>query len=305
MKVNVYLSYYNGSKYFNEQIESLLNQKGVDVHVFVRNDGSNEFESAYLDNFKNHDRITVIHGKNVGFGKSFMQLISEVDEKADFYAFCDQDDVWLDNKLQTACEKIKAQSGPVAYCSQPKYVDADLKQLDGFGTVTDSIRFGVMGVDEALEYQLFGLGCTYVWNDALNGILKKIDLKNFVFAHDNFLSVLTPFVGTFYRDDCQLLLYRQHGKNVSGSKNKNSSLLSRIQKKWKNFNGQAGFAMRKFIAENAGCFIQPDKLNVLRMSVGYRECVTLKLKLLKYMFFDNVGYKKKLKNLLMIVGNRY
>ncbi|OWV05271.1 MULTISPECIES: glycosyltransferase [unclassified Fibrobacter] len=305
MKVNVYLSYYNGSAYLDEQVNSLLNQQNVDVHIFIRDDGSNEYESAFLDKYIDNDRVSVIHGQNVGFGKSFMQLLSEVNEMADFYAFCDQDDVWLDNKLNTACDVLKRMSGPAAYCAQPKYVNSKLESLEGFGTITDSIRFGEMGVDESLGYHLFGLGCTYVWNNELNAILRNFDLNDFSFAHDNFISVLTPFVGVFYRDSTQPILYRQHEKNVSGNKQKKKSLFTKIQGKLKNFNGQTCFNMRKYIVCNIKPFVAQDKYELLKMSVDYRKNLFLKFKLMNFMLCGKVDRKKKIKNVLMILGNRY
>lgn len=305
MKVNVYLSYYNGSKYFDEQINSLLNQKDVDIRIFIRDDGSNESEAAFLEKYCDNNQIMIMHGENEGFGKSFMQLVSCTKEKADFYAFCDQDDVWLDFKLKVACEKIKSRSGPVAYSAQPKYVNSKLEPLDEFGTIVDTIHFGEMNVYDALEYHLFGIGCTFVWNNALNDILKKIDLKCFSFSHDNFLSVLTPFVGFFYRDSLQSILYRQHGGNVSGNKKKRKSLFQKFQSKIKNFNGQANFRMRKYILENAGCFICTKKLELLKISVEYRGNIIKKIKLMMHFLLDSVDRKKKIKNLLMILGNKY
>lgn len=305
MKVNVYLSYYNGSEYIDEQINSLLNQKGIDVRVFIRDDGSREQEAAYIDKFCIDKRISIIHGENFGFGKSFMWLASNIEEKADFYAFCDQDDVWFDFKLKEACEKIKSLLGPVAYSAQPKYVDDKLNVVDEFGTVTDAISYGEKTIEEALEYQLFGLGCTFVWNNDLNDILKKIDFVDFSFSHDNFLSVLTPFIGVFYRDELQAFLYRQHSRNVSGCKKKNKSFLQKVLGKWNNFSGNKGFLLRKYILENVSNFIQEDKLEKLRMSVEYRKNVGSKLRLVNLFLLDNVNCKKKIKNLLMIAANRY
>lgn len=305
MKVNVYLSYYNGSKYLEEQINSLLNQKGVDVRIFIRDDGSCEKESEYLDRFLCDSRIKIFHEKNVGFGKSFMRLVVVVNEKADYYAFCDQDDVWLECKLQIACEKLRQISGPAAYCALPKYVNSKLETLNGFGTMTDEIHFGKMGVEDALAYQLFGIGCTYVWNDRLNEILQKINLESFSFAHDNFLSVLTPFVGTFYRDCSQSILYRQHEKNVSGNKKKNKPLLEKFQRKWKNFNGQTSYRLRKYVAGVAETFASAEKLKWLKMSSDYREHFVVKLKLIHFFLLSHVNLKKRMKIILMILGNRY
>ena len=305
MKVNVYLSYFNGMKYIDEQIESLLHQKNVDVHIYIRDDGSKKDEATYLDKYINNDSITIIHAENLGYGKSFMWLVKNIRQKADFYAFCDQDDVWLDYKLETACKKISLQSGPVAYCALPKYVDTDLKPLENFHTITDDIHFGKMSVNDSLEYQLFGIGCTYVWNNKLNDVLQGINLEEYSFAHDNFFSILLPFIGVFIRDDLQPILYRQHNKNISGNKSKKKSLLSSILAKKKNFNNQSCFKIREYILEKFKNIIPVDKLEILKMTVCYRRNFINRFKLMKYMLRTETNGKKKMKNLLMVICNKY
>ncbi len=305
MKVNVYISYYNGSKYIDEQIDSLLNQKNIEVHVYIRDDGSKDAEAAYLNKYADHDRITIIHAENMGYGKSFMWLVHNIKDKADFYAFCDQDDVWLDYKLEAACKKIQQSDVPCIYSALPKYVDKTLNPLEGYHSFTDDLHFGEMSVDDAFGYQIFGLGCTYVWNNTLNDILQKMDFSSYSFPHDNFLSTLTPFVGVFYRDNLHPILYRQHGKNVGANKNKNRSLILKLQAKLKHFNNQTGFLIRAYIQKNFEEFIPNNKLNLLNMSVCYRKNIFVKLKFMKYVLQSKTNCNKKFKNLIMILGNKY
>lgn len=304
MKVNIYLSYYNGSEYIDAQIASLLNQRNVDVHIYIRDDGSNEIEAAYIDKYCDNKKITVIHSENLGYRKSFMWLASKITEKADFYAFCDQDDVWLNNKLEIACERLENYTEPAAYSALPQYVDSKLSPLNGCSSMVDHLHFGKMNVDDALGYHFFGLGCTFVWNNALNNILHKIDLKYYSFAHDNFLSVLAPFVGTFYRDDKQVILYRQHGQNASGDKSKKKS----IKKYLKIFKGgkkkPISFLIRKYIFDEFKQYIQKNDLELLRLSINYRTNILDKIKLIKREL-KRIDRNRKIKNLIRILGNLY
>ncbi|SMG16978.1 glycosyltransferase [Fibrobacter sp. UWB13] len=304
MKVNVYLSYYNGSEYIDDQIASLLKQKNVDVHIYIRDDGSNETEAAYIDKYCGYNKITVIHSENLGFGRSFMWLANKIAEKADFYAFCDQDDVWLNNKLEKACERLKKYTEPAAYSALPQYVDSKLSPLNGCSSMVDHLHFGKMNVDDALGYQFFGLGCTFVWNNALNNILHKIDLKYYSFAHDNFLSVLTPFIGTFYRDDSQVLLYRQHNRNASGNKKAKRCVFKKITDILKDHGNSKNFLMRKYIVENFREYMSNNNLKLLEKSVNYRTNISDKIKLIRREL-HRVDQDRKIKNLIRILTNQY
>ena len=304
MKVNVYLSYYNGSKYIDDQLASLLNQKGVDVHIFIRNDGSKEIESNFLDKYQNVPQITIIHGENIGCSISFMWLVCKVDEKADFYAFCDQDDVWLDFKLYTACNILKKYTKPAAYGALPQYTDSKLNPLEGCSSMIDRIHFGEMSVDDALGYMIFGLGCTLVWNNALNNILKKINLFSYSVPHDNFLSVLAPFVGTFYRDDKHVILYRQHGQNASGDKRKNGKFFKKLKGFFEGIKCQKSFWIRKYILDEFGQYIQNSNKELLELSINYRSNFFNKIKLIKREM-KRTDRNRKIKNLIRILGNWY
>lgn len=89
-KVIVLMSTYNGERHLVEQIESILNQEGVDVRLMIRDDGSNdktvEIARKYTDD--------VVVGDNIGFRYSFLELIKNAPE-AEYYALADQDDIWL------------------------------------------------------------------------------------------------------------------------------------------------------------------------------------------------------------------
>ena len=89
-KVQVLLSTYNGEKYLKEQLDSIIAQKGVDVHILARDDGSKDDTIKILEGYEN---IDIIKGSNIGVCKSFFELINKSGEY-DYYSFADQDDVW-------------------------------------------------------------------------------------------------------------------------------------------------------------------------------------------------------------------
>ena len=73
-KVCVLMSTYNGEQFVNEQIESILNQIEVDIHIIIRDDGSVDNTVNIIKAF-NDPRITLVEGKNIGWKKSFSELL--------------------------------------------------------------------------------------------------------------------------------------------------------------------------------------------------------------------------------------
>ena len=125
-KVQVLLSTYNGEKYLKEQLDSIIAQKGVDVHILARDDGSKDDTIKILEGYEN---IDIIKGSNIGVCKSFFELINKSGEY-DYYSFADQDDVWDCDKLVIAINKLeKCNSKPAVYASNTRLVDANLTFL--------------------------------------------------------------------------------------------------------------------------------------------------------------------------------
>lgn len=107
--VQVLLSTYNGETYLEEQIESILNQKDVNVRLLVRDDGSMDGTNDILRMYaKTHENVFYYRGENSGVVASFFRLFETSDPDVDFYALADQDDVWEPDKLITAVRQLEA-----------------------------------------------------------------------------------------------------------------------------------------------------------------------------------------------------
>ena len=123
MKVQVLLSAYNGEKYIQEQIDSILNQSNVEVSLLIRNDGSTDDTRKILDS-QSTQNIKCINDKNIGLVRSFVELINQADE-AEYYAFSDQDDVWDNDKLCSAISMLEDYKNmPAVYSSNARLVDS-------------------------------------------------------------------------------------------------------------------------------------------------------------------------------------
>ena len=134
-KVNVLLSSYNGEKYIEELIRSVLAQEGVDVILTVRDDGSTDKTIDIIRSF-NDSRIRLIIGKeNLGPAKSFLTLLRDC-ETADYYAYCDQDDVWVQNHIEILFKNIGSND---CICGNAMLMDEDGDKL-GITTLAPALR---------------------------------------------------------------------------------------------------------------------------------------------------------------------
>ena len=172
IRVLVVMSTYNGEKYLANQINSILLQKGVEVDLFIRDDGSKDGTRNIINAYASkHERIKYELSSNVGFAKSFFYALKSVEKEYDYYAFADQDDVWDDDKLYEAVTKLEdSDAGLKLYASGLKVVDANLEfqydhKFDGI-----KINYG-----SALSRQRLA-GCTMVFDRALKDKICRFEL---------------------------------------------------------------------------------------------------------------------------------
>ena len=107
MSLAILMSTFNGEKYLKEQIDSLLNQEYEAFDIYIRDDGSTDQTVSILENYEHiYPNIYLLKDTqgNIGVFKSFMYLLSQV--HADYYMFCDQDDVWLSNKISMSMKRM-------------------------------------------------------------------------------------------------------------------------------------------------------------------------------------------------------
>lgn len=208
----VLLSAYNGEKYIKEQLESLYSQEGVSLSLLVRDDGSSDSTCAVLDAEQAAGRLVWYTGKNLKPAFSFWNLLQKAPD-APFYAFCDQDDVWDNDKLKVAVDKLaSAGDEPALYFCQTRLVDASLNEIE-------SVKISpLLTYDEALIYH-FVTGCTMVINSAMREILLRYT-PEFIRMHDIWIYNVAQAVGAkVFFDSVPHISYRQHGGNVIGQAN--------------------------------------------------------------------------------------
>lgn len=226
MKVNILMSTYNGQQFLAEQIRSIQEQTFSDWTLLIRDDGSSDQTKTLLQDFARQDsRIRLIdleEQNNLGVIKSFHRLVQY--EKADYYFFSDQDDVWLPDKLAVSLQE--AQSYPT---DQPLMVYMDLTVVNqDLQVMTESMirsqshHANTELVQELTENTVTG-GVAMI-NHTLAELWSGTED---VLMHDWYLALLASALGKLVFIDKPGELYRQHADNVLGART-----LSKRFKKW-------------------------------------------------------------------------
>lgn len=230
-KVAVLLSTYNGEHYIVEQIDSIIKQnfKG-ELLIVIRDDGSTDQTYNIIENkYSEDNRILLFRGENIGCVESFFWLIRYAVEKlvgCEYYAFSDQDDVWLDDKVSTAVNKLNSmdKDKPSLYASRSYLVTEKLELLEESTKERRPITFYNSII------QNFAAGHTQVINRCLLESVADTDPKR-IYVHDSFILNVAIIKGDMYFDNTSHVLYRQHKENQLGaSKKKISWIVARIKR---------------------------------------------------------------------------
>lgn len=217
-KAIVLLSTYNGERFLREQLDSVLNQIGLEIHLLVRDDGSTDSTVTILKEYQSHGMLTWYTGANLGPAQSFMHLLAHAKEflhlsgKDDcLYAFCDQDDVWDNDKLQVAASKMdSSKERPAFYASQTRSVDTCLQSLP------TPVLTPLLTQEESLIYS-FVTGCTVVMNATMRDMVLKGQMPKRGVLHDGWCYMIAQAVGAYVVfDPTPHISYRQHEHNVVG-----------------------------------------------------------------------------------------
>lgn len=214
-KIVVLLSSYNGEKYIQEQIDSILNQrlKNFELSLIIRDDGSTDKTKEIIEkNIEKDNRISLIVGENEGLVASFFDLMKISNNRFDFYSFADQDDVWKEDKLQRAIDVLKKfpQDRPQLYQSSSLPVDKNLNPIykPYYPRRKQTIYNTII--------QNISAGHTYVFNQALLDVsVNDVDTSK-IYVHDSYLTNVAEIYHGLHYDRTAKTLYRQHGGNRLG-----------------------------------------------------------------------------------------
>ncbi|MFB9995361.1 glycosyltransferase family 2 protein [Deinococcus oregonensis] len=226
--LDVVLATYNGEKYIAQQLDSLLNQTYTDFSVLIRDDGSSDNTLAIVREYadKHPDRITLINSGEISgnASKNFGVLLEK--SKAKYVMCCDQDDIWLPDKVKyfmkmiTFYEGVYGRSKPILFHADLKVVSENLEPLNDSLWEYQNLKI-LWGQDfNRLLSQNIVTGCSSIMNRALLDVALPIPYG--AVMHDWWLALVANAFGILVSDRQALMLYRQHSKNVVGAKKYNS-----------------------------------------------------------------------------------
>ncbi|HDS0940195.1 glycosyltransferase family 2 protein [Pseudomonas plecoglossicida] len=216
-QIAILLCTFNGCKYLREQLDSIINQTHKNWILYVSDDGSTDGTLDILGTYQKvlETKLKIFDGPRQGFARNFLSLIQHSQVDGDFFAFCDQDDIWLENKLSTSLAAIQHESDgtPTLYCARTKLIGPDGRDLGYSPLFTKPPSFR-----NALVQSLAGAN-TMLINRRTRALLALTEPNLPVVAHDwlTYL-IVSGYNGVIVFDSTPTILYRQHGENLIGSK---------------------------------------------------------------------------------------
>lgn len=223
-KVAVIMSTYNGEKYIREQIDSILAQTYKNIDIYVRDDGSTDKTVEILKEYEKDGNIKLFLGENLGFIKSFFKCLSLCND-ASYFAYCDQDDVWIENKIQMAVDDLSSVDSniPILWFSNSDYYDMDMNFL-AHADSNKKYNFRNSLVECVSQ------GMTMIINSKTRNIILENLPQNSLY-HDWWTYMICSGFGNIIYNKEPLVKYRRHGNSVTAEGKNNLELLTwRIKK---------------------------------------------------------------------------
>jgi glycosyltransferase involved in cell wall biosynthesis len=214
-RVAILLGTANGARYLAEQLESIASQSWPNWVLHVSDDGSTDGTLEMLEAFgrRFRGRVTIHAGPRRGFALNFLSLACSDRVQAEYFAFCDQDDIWMADRLERSVRWLQTldPATPALYCGRTVYVDTEGRKLGLSPLFSLAPAFR-----NALVQSLAG-GNTMTFNQAARRLLMRAGLVDVV-THDWWVyQVVTGAGGVVHYDPEPLVEYRQHGANLIGS----------------------------------------------------------------------------------------
>lgn len=253
-KIDILMATYNGEKYLAEQLDSIINQTYHNWNLLIRDDNSTDRTLEIIQDYQKKDnRIKLLKDNkgNLGIVKNFEELLKN--SESEFIMFSDQDDIWIENKLDMylkMIEKIKNKGFMI-------HSDAILFDKNKSNILKDTF-ISKKAINKGLEnvfFNYFVQGAT---------ILISKEIKNFilpfpkeVYLHDRYIHLISElFFERIFVNEA-LIYYRQHGDNQIGAKNTIRELLS------KRYFDERDRQLIKIIYNKYGSLLTDDKKKLI------------------------------------------
>ncbi len=219
MLISVVIATYNGSKYIIEQLESIMNQSRLPDEILVLDDSSQDNTIDIINRYIMENNITIItlieNSTNLGYALNFWNGLKKA--KGDVIFLCDQDDIWLPEKISKLINimennrKILALNSSYHLINEKGQIIIDRSKLiSKFRGKIKKIK--IKGFIKSPRYP----GMAMAIRRELLFSVKDIPEK-YIYAHDWALNQSASIENGMYFCNLKLTLYRQHGNNSVGT----------------------------------------------------------------------------------------
>ncbi len=221
-RIAILLCTFNGERHLQAQLDSIAAQSHTDWALWISDDGSTDGTLGLIQAFRERHpglQVQVVHGPRQGFAANYMSLVQHDAIQADYFAFSDQDDIWLPQRLRASVESLHACGAePALYCARTQYIDANAQVTGESRPPPAACTFA-----HALAQNVCS-GNTMLFNPAARALMRQVP-PDTVVAHDWLAYLLvTAAGGTVVFDAATHVQYRQHRGNAMGE---NRSLAAR------------------------------------------------------------------------------
>ena len=279
--VLILMGTFNGERFIREQLDSIEAQRHKNWKLVISDDGSTDRTLEIARQWASEigeGRVVFREGPRKGFPQNFLSMACDPNLIADFYAFSDQDDVWMEEKLLAAIYVVQkhehgssvqnkrqiasSEADLFLYCGRTAYVGEDLKIYQYSRRFTKPPSFA-----NAIVQSLAG-GNTMLFNHRLKKVLERVGVVPTV-SHDWWLyQLVTGAGGQVFYDEKPYILYRQSRHTLVGE---NQSLGAKYRRVRMSLAG----LLRKYIDQNISCWEGAEKyINTENKKIfkNFKEC---------------------------------
>lgn len=305
--IDILLATYNGEKFISEQLDSIVHQTYKDWNLIIQDDGSTDDTVEILKTYqeKHPKKINIfVNKKNTGSCvKNFLSLAKK--SQSHYIMFCDQDDVWIPNKIElTLNEMLKLEKQSIIE-NEPILIHTDLTVVDEkLNLLSDSLfKYQKMNFKKDklnnILVQNIVTGCTIMCNKNLIELFNLINNSDGIIMYDWYLGLLASAFGKIGFVNKSTILYRQHQGNQVGAK-KNESLIFLISKllSFSNFSklmDDTYFQAEHFL-KNYRNILNDNEIEIIQAYVNMKDggrvqnlCKVIKHDFFKYGFFRKMA----------------
>ena len=222
--VLIMMASYNGEKYIEKQIVSILEQSYKNFKLIIQDDHSSDNTIDIIKKYqKVDDRIVLwFNEEKSGAYENFHSIINKCKEieKYDYYMFCDHDDIWNRDKIKTFIEFMEKKG------ARDKIVMAyaDMSIIDENDDTVNSSVNSILKLKYKNKYcTLFNhsiYGCNSIMSNKLFFLPPNVNPENdicHILSHDNYYGKFAAFLGNLYFINTPLMQYRRYSSNVTAA----------------------------------------------------------------------------------------